>query len=58
MLSGEGDFRTRHAGCPVLVGTKWGKCILRVFSFFAFPSTFYSSLLHKLTTTITSFSFT
>lgn len=23
MLSGEGDFRTRHAGCPVLVGTKW-----------------------------------
>lgn len=23
MLNGEGDFRTRHAGCPVLVGTKW-----------------------------------
>ena len=23
--SGEGDLRTRHAGCPVLVGSKWGK---------------------------------
>ena len=22
--SGEGDMLTRHAGCPVLVGTKWG----------------------------------
>ena len=28
MLSGEGDFRTRHAGCPVLVGTKWGEYFL------------------------------
>ncbi|KAI2650957.1 Prolyl 4-hydroxylase subunit alpha-2 [Labeo rohita] len=24
--SGEGDYRTRHAACPVLVGSKWGKC--------------------------------
>ena len=24
--SGDGDLRTRHAGCPVLVGSKWGKC--------------------------------
>lgn len=22
--SGEGDVRTKHAGCPVLVGNKWG----------------------------------
>jgi prolyl 4-hydroxylase len=21
--SGDGDFRTRHAACPVLFGTKW-----------------------------------
>lgn len=21
--SGEGDYRTRHAACPVLVGSKW-----------------------------------
>ena len=24
--SGDGDMLTRHAGCPVLVGTKWGQC--------------------------------
>lgn len=23
--SGEGDYRTRHAACPVLVGNKWGE---------------------------------
>ena len=23
--SGDGDDSTRHAGCPVLVGSKWGK---------------------------------
>uniref|UniRef100_A0A3Q1HK24 Fe2OG dioxygenase domain-containing protein n=1 Tax=Acanthochromis polyacanthus TaxID=80966 RepID=A0A3Q1HK24_9TELE len=23
--SGEGDYRTRHAACPVLVGNKWGQ---------------------------------
>ena len=23
--STESDFRTRHAGCPVLKGTKWSK---------------------------------
>jgi prolyl 4-hydroxylase len=22
--TGEGDYRTMHAGCPVLVGNKWG----------------------------------
>lgn len=25
LRSGEGDYRTRHAACPVLVGCKWGK---------------------------------
>ena len=25
LRSGHGDFRTRHAGCPVLKGWKWGK---------------------------------
>ncbi|KAF3821523.1 hypothetical protein GH733_009565 [Mirounga leonina] len=24
LRSGEGDYRTRHAACPVLVGCKWG----------------------------------
>lgn len=24
--SGLGDLRTKHAGCPVLVGSKWGEC--------------------------------
>jgi hypothetical protein len=23
LCSGEGDLRTRHAGCPVLLGEKW-----------------------------------
>ena len=23
--SGDGDDSTRHAGCPVLVGSKWGE---------------------------------
>lgn len=22
--SGNGDYRTRHAACPVLAGSKWG----------------------------------
>jgi len=22
---GSGDFRTKHAACPVLIGSKWGK---------------------------------
>lgn len=24
LLSGEGDYDTRHAACPVLSGSKWG----------------------------------
>ena len=27
--SGDGDDSTRHAGCPVLVGSKWGEFIPR-----------------------------
>ena len=23
--SGEGDYDTRHAACPVLIGSKWGE---------------------------------
>lgn len=26
--SGVGDMRTKHAGCPVLAGNKWGKQFL------------------------------
>lgn len=29
--SGEGDPLTRHAACPVLVGTKWGKSSVLLF---------------------------
>ena len=25
MRNGEGDYDTRHAACPVLTGSKWGK---------------------------------
>lgn len=25
--SGKGDLRTKHAACPVLIGSKWGKYI-------------------------------
>lgn len=27
--NGEGDVRTRHAACPVLAGTKWGKIFFK-----------------------------
>ncbi|KAG2456156.1 P4HA2 hydroxylase, partial [Polypterus senegalus] len=30
--SGEGDYRTRHAACPVLVGSKWGVKYLETLS--------------------------
>lgn len=26
--NGEGDVRTKHVACPVLVGSKWGEFIL------------------------------
>lgn len=29
--SGEGIFRTKHAACPVLAGSKWGMIIVVVF---------------------------
>ena len=28
--SGEGDYRTRHAACPVLTGSKWGMLIRNI----------------------------
>ena len=28
--SGEGDLNTRHAACPVLAGTKWGKNLRKI----------------------------
>lgn len=31
--SGEGDYLTRHAACPVLTGSKWGVFLNRVFCF-------------------------
>ena len=33
--NGEGDVRTRHAACPVLAGTKWGKWKNFLFIFFS-----------------------
>lgn len=27
--NGEGDFKTRHAACPVLTGSKWGTLLKR-----------------------------
>lgn len=27
--NGEGDFKTRHAACPVLTGSKWGMLLKR-----------------------------
>lgn len=27
---GIGDYRTKHAGCPVLVGSKWGEIDLKM----------------------------
>lgn len=44
--SGEGDYRTRHAACPVLTGSKWGK-----------PSNFSQMNLNFLIFSITSLVF-
>lgn len=30
--NGEGDFKTRHAACPVLTGSKWGIYIIETSS--------------------------
>lgn len=30
--SGAGDYLTRHAACPVLQGSKWGKEMLLIFN--------------------------
>lgn len=43
--SGEGDYRTRHAACPVLLGNKWGEfCLIPEKGFFFSPS--YVSVIH------------
>ena len=39
--SGDGDMTTRHAGCPVLVGTKWGETSCTVSETIAHHSTLY-----------------
>lgn len=30
--NGEGDYKTRHAACPVLTGSKWGNYIKKNFT--------------------------
>lgn len=30
--SGEGDYLTRHAACPVLTGSKWGTFYFSIFN--------------------------
>jgi len=42
--NGEGDFKTRHAACPVLTGSKWGTLLyLRnvYFSYLEFLSLYF-----------------
>ena len=39
LKSGESDGSTRHAGCPVIVGSKWGKMV-----YFGFQKESYASL--------------
>lgn len=34
--SGEGDYLTRHAACPVLTGSKWGTFLSINFVFFCY----------------------
>lgn len=31
--NGEGDFKTRHAACPVLTGSKWGMWTNKILEF-------------------------
>lgn len=44
LKSGESDGSTRHAGCPVIVGSKWGKMI-----YFGFQKESYASLFARQT---------
>ena len=39
--NGEGDVRTRHAACPVLAGTKWGKIFFQEISNLLFLKIFF-----------------
>lgn len=40
--SGVGDLRTKHAGCPVLVGNKWGLIIIEMIDDMNFIFDFFS----------------
>lgn len=42
--SGNGDFLTRHAACPVLTGSKWGKNLFEKSKNMPFISNFFSIL--------------
>lgn len=44
--SGDGDVSTRHAGCPVLVGSKWGEW-KRIFFVHATKTTPWKQSNHK-----------
>lgn len=44
LKSGESDGSTRHAGCPVIVGSKWGKMI-----YLGFRKESYASLFARQT---------
>ena len=52
--SGEGDYLTRHAGCPVLVGSKWGEfylpspCKLQILLIQVIPKIALQVLHHKV----------
>lgn len=43
-LNGEGNVNTRHAACPVLTGSKWGRQFLETFLYRKQWLMFYSLL--------------
>lgn len=40
--NGEGDYKTKHAACPVLAGTKWGDYLFKLTKFFRYLSDYQS----------------
>ena len=46
--SGAGDSSTRHAACPVIVGSKWGTVPIHflVFPYFSLNNRAYAGLCH------------
>ena len=56
LKNGDGDYRTRHAGCPVLSGTKWGIPLisfLALFISFAYHLSkefekYFINIIHKM----------